>query len=189
MDKVVEPGPTYLIVNAMQQVVQNGTASAMKRTISPSLNIAGKTGTTDEYRDSWFAGFSGNKLAVVWVGRDDNRPVGLSGADGALPVWMNIMSRLNLEPLELTPPPEIEMAVVNPGSGLRVGKSCGRGISLPFLSGSVPRATSSCGGSTTVAKKSGQSKPGPRRIEAAAAGSSHAEQSRPMTEFFKRLAE
>ncbi len=187
VDKVVEPGPAYLIINAMQQVVLNGTASAIKRVISPTMNVAGKTGTTDEYRDSWFAGFSGNKLAVVWVGRDDNDPVGLSGADGALPVWMNIMSRLNLEPLELTPPPEIEMAVIDPGSGLRVGKSCSRGISLPFLSGSVPRATSSCGGrSATVAKRGGQSGP---RIEAAESGGNHAEQGRPMSEFFKRLAE
>ena len=186
VDKVVEPGPAYLIINAMQQVVQNGTASAMKRVISPKLNIAGKTGTTDEYRDSWFAGFSGNKLAVVWIGRDDNDPIRMSGADGALPIWMNIMSRLNLEPLELTPPPEIEMASIDPGSGLRVGGRCGRGVSLPFLSGSVPRATSSCGRSATVARKGGPAGP---RIDAAAAGGSHAEQGRPMSEFFKRLAE
>lgn len=204
VEKVVEPGPAYLIVNAMQQVVQKGTASPMKRVISPSLKIAGKTGTTDEYRDSWFAGFSGNMLSVVWVGRDDNRPIRLTGAQGALPIWMGIMSKLRLEPLDLTQPPEIEVAMVDPGTGLRVSKGCGRGVALPFLSGSVPKGVS-CGGGDGARKVAAKKRPNPAqpgedaplfeavtndRVSRGGRGAAdRAEQPYPMSNFFKRLAE
>ena len=142
--KVVEPGPAYLITYAMQQVVKAGTASAMKSKLSPALNIAGKTGTTDDYRDSWFAGFSGDRLTVVWLGRDDNKPTGLSGASGALRVWMNLMAGLKLEPLDAPPPADIENIWVEPRSGLRVGQGCGRGQPVPFVVGSGPRGSTSC---------------------------------------------
>ncbi len=132
--KAVEPGPAYLITNAMQQVVKAGTASAMKSKLSPDLNIAGKTGTTDDYRDSWFAGFSGDRLTVVWLGRDDNKPTGLSGASGALRVWMDLMAGLKLEPLDAPPPSDIEEIWVEPHGGLRVSEGCRRGQPVPFWS-------------------------------------------------------
>lgn len=142
--KVVEPGPAYLITHAMQQVVKAGTASAMKGKLSPDLNIAGKTGTTDDYRDSWFAGFSGDRLTVVWLGRDDNKPTGLSGASGALRVWMDLMAGLKLEPLDGPPPADVEQIRVEPHSGLRVSEGCRRGEPVPFLVGSEPRGSTSC---------------------------------------------
>ena len=142
--KVVESGPAYLITNAMQQVVKAGTASAMKSKLSPDLNIAGKTGTTDDYRDSWFAGFSGDRLTVVWLGRDDNKPTGLSGASGALRVWMDLMTGLKLEPLDAPPPADVEEIQVEPRSGLRVSEGCRRGEPVPFLVGSEPRGSTSC---------------------------------------------
>lgn len=142
--KVVEPGPVYLVTNGMQQVVKAGTASAMKSKLSPDLNIAGKTGTTDDYRDSWFAGFSGDRLTVVWLGRDDNKPTGLSGASGALRVWMDLMAGLKLEPLDTPPPADVEEISVEPRSGLRVSEGCRRGEAVPFLVGSEPRGSTSC---------------------------------------------
>ena len=99
--KAIEPGPHYLIVSTMQEIPRRGTATALKEKISPSLNIAGKTGTTDSYRDSWFAGFSGNLLSVVWVGNDQNKITRLTGGTGAMRVWMDIMKNLPNEPLEL----------------------------------------------------------------------------------------
>ena len=153
VEKVVEPGPIYLLINAMQQVVKAGTASAMKSKLSPDLNIAGKTGTTDDYRDSWFAGFSGNRLAVVWLGRDDNKPTGLSGASGALLVWMDLMAGLNLEPLEPPLPAGVNEIRVDPHSGLRMGQGCRSGQLVPFLDGSGPRGSTSCGGSPSVVRR------------------------------------
>ena len=144
--KVVEPGPVYVLTNAMQQVVKSGTAAAMKSKLAPELNIAGKTGTTDDYRDSWFAGFSGNRLAVVWLGRDDNKPTGLTGASGALRVWMDLMSGLTLDPIESPAPADVEEIWVDPHRGLRLSQGCRRGEQLPFVLGSGPKGSTSCGG-------------------------------------------
>ena len=177
--KVVEPGPAYLITYAMQQVVKTGTASAMKSKLSPALNIAGKTGTTDDYRDSWFAGFSGDRLTVVWLGRDDNKPTGLSGGSGALRVWMNLMAGLKLEPLDAPPPADVENIWVEPRSGLRVGQGCGRGQPVPFVVGSEPRGSTSC------------APPAPRRPKPKppAADGGGADDAGGMSDFFQRLME
>ncbi|MBF0254939.1 MAG: penicillin-binding protein 1B [Gammaproteobacteria bacterium] len=99
----VRPAPAYLTSVAMQRVVSEGTATSLRKWLPRELGIAGKTGTTDELRDSWFAGFSGDKVMVAWVGRDDNKPSGLTGASGALQVWGNAMSRMAPEPLDLIP--------------------------------------------------------------------------------------
>ena len=178
--KVVDSGPAYLITHAMQQVVKAGTASAMKGRLSPDLNIAGKTGTTDDYRDSWFAGFSGDRLTVVWLGRDDNKPTGLSGGSGALRVWMNLMARLKLEPLDAPPPADVQKIWVEPRTGLQVGQGCGRGQPVPFLVGSEPRGSTSC------------APPAPRRPKPrppAARDDGGADRDSGMSNFFQRLME
>lgn len=155
--KAVDPGAAYLIIDGMQQVIKSGTASAMRSKISSSLNIAGKTGTTDDYRDSWFSGFSGDRLAVVWVGRDDNRPTGLSGGSGALRAWMDIMANFKLEPLEPTPPANVQEVWVNPRNGLQLGGGCRGGQRVPFLEGSGPRGWTSCGAGVARTASSGSS--------------------------------
>ncbi|OQX08746.1 MAG: penicillin-binding protein 1B, partial [Desulfobulbaceae bacterium A2] len=116
----------YLLNTALQRVVSHGTARGLARYVAPSLHIAGKTGTTDEMRDSWFAGFSGDRLAVAWIGHDDNTPCGLTGASGALVLWGRIMQQLPLQPLELTEPEGIVWGVAE------------RGERLPFAAQTVP---------------------------------------------------
>lgn len=175
--KVVEPGPAYLITHAMQQVVKTGTASAMKSKLSPDLRIAGKTGTTDDYRDSWFAGFSGDRLAVVWLGRDDNKPTGLSGGSGALRVWMNLMAGLKLEPLDTPPPADVEQIRVEPRRGLRVSEGCRRGELVPFLVGSEPQGWTSCAPAT------------PRRPKPKPPANDSDREDGGMSHFFQRLME
>ena len=177
--KVVEPGPAYLITHAMQQVVKSGTASAMKSKLSPDLNIAGKTGTTDDYRDSWFAGFGGDRLAVVWLGRDDNKPTGLSGGSGALRVWMNLMAGLKLEPLDAPPPADVEKIWVEPHTGLQVSQGCRRGQPVPFLVGSEPRGSTSCAPPTSRRPKS----------RPPAADDNDADREGGMSNFFQNLME
>ena len=86
---------------------------ARDRRIRPgNLHAAGKTGTSDTQRDSWFAGFTGAQLAVAWVGRDDNKPTGLMGATGALRIWIELMKRMPPAPLDV-PKDGVELAFVD----------------------------------------------------------------------------
>src|SRR5215469_3900073 len=76
------------------EVMERGTGRPAHSILPAQLIVGGKSGTSSEYRDSWFAGFSGSNLAVVWVGYDDNAPTGFTGSVGALPVWAHIMADL-----------------------------------------------------------------------------------------------
>lgn len=145
--KAIEPTPYYLLVRTLQEIPRRGTAASMKEKISPELNIAGKTGTTDDYRDSWFAGFSGNLLNVVWVGNDQNKPTKLSGSTGALRIWMDIMRQLPLEPLNLRQPEGIVTRTIDKSTGLLAGGICDSNevVELPFIQGSEPTSYNDCG--------------------------------------------
>jgi len=101
IEQVIQPEFSSLITYALQDVIRNGSGRRVIRGFRYDYGLAGKTGTTDQYRDSWFAGFSGNYLTVVWVGRDDNKSTGLTGASGAARVWSKVMQQLPLSRLEL----------------------------------------------------------------------------------------
>ncbi|WP_233264033.1 penicillin-binding protein 1B [Lysobacter panacisoli] len=90
-----------LITIALQQAVSNGTGTQLVRDGLGRLSPAGKTGTSNDGRDSWFAGWTGDHLAVIWVGNDQNKETGLYGATGAMRVWSGIFSRLPSAPLEV----------------------------------------------------------------------------------------
>ncbi len=151
VEPVTAPGPVYLLTTAMQGVVREGTAASLTNWLPPEINAAGKTGTTDDLRDSWFAGFTGDRVAVVWVGRDDNKTTGLTGASGAMTVWGEMMKNLRPEPLQPAMPDDIEMANVDPVSGLRYDEGCKTGISLPFIKGSAPKDMTPCSVAPAVA--------------------------------------
>jgi penicillin-binding protein 1B len=144
VEQVFPAAPVYLLTAAMQDVVSEGTAVGLQEFLPPSLKLAGKTGTTDELRDAWFAGFSGDRLAVVWVGYDDNQPAGLTGATGALPVWGELMRKLDPEPLAPPLPENVELVWIDPPSGLRADRDCAGAIELPFVRGSAPEESAPC---------------------------------------------
>ena len=152
VEPVSPPGPVYLLTAAMQGVVREGTAMSLSNWLPPEMNVAGKTGTTDDLRDSWFAGFTGNRVAVVWVGRDDNKPTGLTGASGAMTVWGEMMKNIDTEPLQPAMPEDIEMANVDPVSGVRYDEDCKAGIMLPFIKGSAPEPVTSCSDASAAPK-------------------------------------
>jgi penicillin-binding protein 1B len=143
--QAADSGPLYLLTVAMQDVVRSGTARGLGRYLDPNLSIAGKTGTTDGFRDSWFAGFSGDHLGVVWVGRDDNGSTGLTGSSGAMTVWGEMMATLRLQPLVPMVPENIERVWIDPASGLRSAERCPDAVELPFLVGSAPLESAHCG--------------------------------------------
>jgi len=133
---------TRLVTYAMQQVAIGGTAHSIVDAGLGGLHAAGKTGTSDTQRDSWFAGFSGNTLAVAWVGRDDNKPTGLMGATGALKVWIELMKRLPNVPLTV-PQDGIERAWVS-AEGKRTDQACSGARELPFATGYAPTEEEHC---------------------------------------------
>ena len=143
--------PVYLITTAMQGVVREGTGQSLKNWLPPETAVAGKTGTTDEQRDAWFAGFTGDKLAIVWIGYDDNRAARLTGAGAALPVWGELMASLAPEPLALPKPEGIETVRIDPASGLRADAGCDGSLELPFASGSAPTARAPCATAVGIA--------------------------------------
>jgi penicillin-binding protein 1B len=148
VEQAFPPEPIVLITAALQGVVREGTAQGLKGFLPPEIGAAGKTGTTDEQRDAWFAGFTGDRVAVVWVGYDDNRAARLSGAAAALPIWGDLMAALSPEPLALAAPDTIERVWIDPQYGLRGDSQCAGAVELPFVQGSAPRERSPCSSTT-----------------------------------------
>ena len=139
----IPPETNFLINYALQDIVKNGTARRIQ-SLGSHLNLAGKTGTTNDYRDAWFAGYSGNYVSVIWVGRDDNKPIGLSGGSGALPVWVDYMNRLKLTPVALPEPEGIEWLWLENNSGKLSNERCANARYLPVMSAYLPQEASSC---------------------------------------------
>ncbi|WP_277372755.1 penicillin-binding protein 1B [Pseudomonas sp. AA-38] len=140
-----DPGAIYLVQNAMQRVMREGTGRSVYSQLPSSLNLAGKTGTSNDSRDSWFAGFSQDLLAVVWLGRDDNGPTPLTGATGALQVWTGFMRKADPLPLDMPQPDNVTMAWVDRSTGQGSASGCPNAIQMPYIRGSEPTPGPGCG--------------------------------------------
>jgi penicillin-binding protein 1B len=136
---VARPETTYLVTSMLQSVINEGTGSAA-RAAGFKLEAGGKTGTTNDLRDAWFVGFTPELLTVVWVGFDDNQPVGLSGAQAALPIWTPFMIRALAGhasvPFEV--PEGLDFAEICAETGKLAAARCPNTISEAFLAGTAP---------------------------------------------------
>ncbi|MCI0506576.1 MAG: penicillin-binding protein 1B, partial [Gammaproteobacteria bacterium] len=144
IQQVYDSTPVYLVTYAMQIAARYGTGRGMYRILPEDLVVASKTGTSNDLRDSWFAGFAGDKLGIIWVGMDNNEPIGLTGSSGALPIWVDIFKQISLTPGNETPPPNIEMVKIDTATGLRGGFGCKETVELPFIIGTAPSESSPC---------------------------------------------
>ncbi|KUE80511.1 penicillin-binding protein 1B [Aeromonas schubertii] len=142
--QVVDGQASWLTLFAMTRTVSQGTARSLSARF-PGLTMAGKTGTTNELRDSWFAGIDNNELVSVWVGRDDNTPAGLTGANGALQLFSGYMAQRGVNSLQLNLPEGIGWASFSRASGSRVDSSCPGSVSVPAKLATLGEAMS-CGG-------------------------------------------
>ena len=140
-----DAGAIYLLQNAMQRTMREGTGRSVYSRLPSSLALAGKTGTSNDSRDSWFAGFSQDLLAVVWLGRDDNGPTPLTGATGALQVWTDFMVKADPLPLDMPLPDNVVQAWVNATSGQGSDPSCPNAVQMPYIRGSEPVPGQACG--------------------------------------------
>ena len=144
VQRVTSAASNHLLDYGLKQVIKTGTGRSLATQFPSDYGIAGKTGTTNDYRDSWFAGYSGDMVAVVWIGRDDNKSMGLTGASGAMKVWQHLFSQLRLREWPDTPPPDINYLSVNKLTGLRTEPDCELAVSIPFRLGTEPSQFQSC---------------------------------------------
>ncbi len=143
--QVSDPESMYLLEYALQGVFKRGTAKSVTGRMEDSLPLAGKTGTTNDLRDSWFAGYGDDLVGVVWLGYDDNRDTGLTGATGALRVWSELMSDLNIKPRLTLPPSKIVwQEVASQAVQQDTERDCRSVQSLPFMPGRLPSSAVSC---------------------------------------------
>ncbi|HIJ68596.1 MAG TPA: PBP1A family penicillin-binding protein [Deltaproteobacteria bacterium] len=136
---VTSPAKAFLITSLLEGVVERGTAKGLKR-LGVDFRCAGETGTTSEFRDSWFVGYTTDLLALVWVGYDDNSPTGFTGAQGAAIIWTRFMNLMRpwIQPQEFDVPPGIVEEMICPDSGQLATAHCKERKLEDFLSESRP---------------------------------------------------
>jgi penicillin-binding protein 1B len=147
VQQTVDAAAVFCLTNTLQAVTTEGTASSLQRLLPKELTVAGKTGTTDNLRDSWFAGYSGMHVAVAWIGRDDNTPTGLTGATGALGVWAATMAAISTSPLQPQPPDTINWYYADISTGRIFNEKCesNQATLLPFISNGLLPEVVNCG--------------------------------------------
>lgn len=115
-ERAVPAQAAYMTLWTMQQVVQRGTGRQLGAKY-PGLHLAGKTGTTNNNVDTWFAGIDGGQVTITWVGRDNNQPTKLYGASGAMSIYQRYLANQTPTPLVLTPPEDVvDMGVDGSGN-------------------------------------------------------------------------
>jgi penicillin-binding protein 1B len=135
---VAHPETTYLVTNLMRSVINEGTGASARATFA--LDAAGKSGTTNDLRDAWFVGFTPELLTAVWVGFDDNYPIGLGGSQAALPIWTNFMRQAlaGRRSIPFEQPDGIETVEIDRDTGKLPTPECPRRINETFLTGTAP---------------------------------------------------
>lgn len=141
----VKPVSVALVNSALIDVTKYGTAKSLSKTLD--IQVAGKTGTSDDLRDSWFAGFSGDVVAVVWTGFDDNRSSYLTGSSGAMKVWSNLMEKVAYQSYELPKMGGLKKYWVDGKNGFLTEKGCENALELTFIQGTQPSKMSDCAAS------------------------------------------
>ena len=136
--RVADSNAVFLVTHALRGVLSEGTGRRARELLGRGQMLAGKTGTTDGLRDSWFAGYGADRVAVVWIGRDDNRSVNLSGSTGALEVWARLMRSIGTASVSDVAPRGVEWHWVSRGEGRRIERACADAMRLPFVAGRLP---------------------------------------------------
>jgi penicillin-binding protein 1B len=136
VDQDTDPEAIYALDRMLIEVMNRGTGRPARKNLPSELVVAGKTGTSNDYRDSWFAGFSGAHVVVVWVGHDDNSSTGLTGTTGALAAWSKLMGSIDTSSFQPLMPESLENRWIDYYTGDETSPYCsGSALSLPFRVG------------------------------------------------------
>jgi penicillin-binding protein 1A len=140
--RVLDPAEAYVTTSLLQSVIDHGTGAKAKSLARP---VAGKTGTSNDSKDTWFAGYSTEIASVVWVGYDDNKPLGSgeTGASTALPAWVQVMKAAheNKPRAEFPRPPGVVTIAIDPKTGKRASTEQPDAVDEVFLDGTEPTET------------------------------------------------
>lgn len=150
---VADTAAVYQVNQMLVQVMEHGTGRGARALLPAGLVVAGKSGTSSNYRDSWFAGFTGSHLGVVWIGYDNNTPTGLTGSSGSLTVWSHLMSSIATTSWTAVQPDTLQPVSIEFATGLMARADCGEEvISISVLPG------------TRIPEKPGCEASGPRSL-------------------------
>jgi len=141
IERVIDPQAVYLVTHVMEGVIDHGTGQGARR-MGFTRPAAGKTGTTNDYRDAWFAGFTPDLVSVVWVGFDQRKPVGLAGSQAALPIWTDFMKQATAgRPVTpFLPPPGVTLVPIDEYTGQLAPPGDPDTIEEAFFKGDEPTA-------------------------------------------------
>ncbi len=153
-ESVTTPGKAYIMDSLLRSAVLSGTGRGLGR-LGVNLPMAGKTGTTNDYRDAWFVGYTPDILALVWVGFDDNRSTGYSGGSAALPIWAELIKAIpwRTSGAWFRQPPGVIKAWVCAASGQAPTSGCPQLVEELFLESRPPREPCQLHGSRNPASE------------------------------------
>jgi penicillin-binding protein 1B len=151
VETAAPPSAVYQLDRMLTLVTTRGTGRGVSARLPAGMVVAGKTGTSSDTRDSWFAGFTGSYLAVVWVGYDDNRITGLTGAAGALPIWTDTIASLKSASFQPVPLELVEDRWIGFGDGLETTPACSAdAVVIAVPKGTALPAKPGCGASPSA---------------------------------------
>lgn len=148
----VDQQATYLLNYALHKVSLEGTAKQVHKQFA-DINMAGKTGTTDDYRDSWFSGYDNNILITSWIGKDNNQPVNLSGSSGAMQIFIDYQKRQLPKSLVRRFPDGLSIAHFDIATGKVSRAGCKNTVSLPAITSALSTVPKHCLGEPTETEK------------------------------------
>ena len=145
MTPAADPAAVQQVNAALVQAILRGTGEIARPLLPAGLVAAGKTGTSSGFRDSWFAGFTNDHVAVVWVGRDDNQPSGLTGATGALRIWAPLVAGLRqAASYAPAPAPGLVGTWLDYETGFATVEGCGDAVLVPLPEDAEPPWLDGC---------------------------------------------
>lgn len=145
IEQVIDNDVAYLIHAGLQEVVKSGTARSLNQYLPREFALAGKTGTTNDLRDSWFVGYGGNMLATVWVGNDDNSVTPYTGSSAALKVWTHFAINFPLQAGRTQAPEGINWYWIDPRTQTLSDESCATAVYVAMKESMAPKSYSDCG--------------------------------------------
>jgi penicillin-binding protein 1B len=146
--EAADPAAVYALNQGLVQVMERGTGRTVRRQIPDDLIVAGKTGTSDDLRDSWFAGFTNDHLIVTWVGADDNRPIGLTGSTGAAKIWAQVLGALEANSYDAPTPKGLRDFWINYTTGNATAERCVDAVAIPVPDNDYYSRAFGCNGET-----------------------------------------